>query len=59
MSGRAHWRVWRWPLALASLISAGLAAALLGHQEGWRVLSWAALTVPLLTIAVALSRARS
>ncbi|MCG6204589.1 hypothetical protein LPW26_08080 [Rhodopseudomonas sp. HC1] len=49
-------RIWRWPLALAALIAAGLAAALLGNDAIWRSLSWAALAVPLIIIVIALSR---
>ncbi|WP_022719668.1 hypothetical protein [Rhodopseudomonas sp. B29] len=58
MSGRADLRVWRWPVALSVLIAVGLAAALLGEGGAWWGLSWAALAVPLATIAVALARSR-
>lgn len=35
------------PLALAALTAFGLLAALLGHGDLWRFLSWAALAAPI------------
>jgi len=51
MNGSA-WRIWRWPTALALLISFGLLSALLGEGGVWWALSWIALSLPLLVIAV-------
>jgi hypothetical protein len=53
MSG---WQTWRWPLTFAMLTVLGLLSALLGEAGAWWVLSWAALSVPLLAIAVSLVR---
>jgi hypothetical protein len=39
------WQIWRWPVVLALLTSAGLAAALLGDAVG-DIAGWAALLVP-------------
>ena len=44
-------RVWKWPLVLATLTLFGLLAALLGQTEGWWIVSWLCLAVPLLAIA--------
>ncbi len=43
-------RVWRWPALIATLTSFGLLSALLGEGGIWWVLSWIALTIPLLVI---------
>jgi len=43
-------RPWRWPLGLAIVTLFGLLSALLGQGGAWWVLSWAALSTPLLTI---------
>lgn len=48
--------VWRWPSLLAALTMFGLLSALLGQQGVWFWLSWAALSVPLAVIAVAIWR---
>ena len=50
------WRVWRWPMALALLTLFGLLSALLGEGGMWWGLSWIALSLPLLVIAVCLFR---
>lgn len=50
------WRVWRWPILLALLIGFGLTSALLGEGGVWWVLSWIALTIPLLVIAATIVR---
>ncbi len=44
-------RIWRWPLAVALLITFGLLSALLGQGGVWWLLSWVALAIPLLLIA--------
>jgi hypothetical protein len=46
-------RVWRWPGALATLTVFGLLSALLGQGGIWWVLSWIALSMPLVTAAIA------
>lgn len=43
-------RVWGWPAALALLTVFGLLTALLGEDLGWRMLSWAALAIPLAVV---------
>jgi hypothetical protein len=50
------WRVWRWPTVLALLTLFGLLSALLGEGGVWWGLSWIALSLPLLVIAVCLFR---
>jgi len=50
-------RIWRWPLLLAALTIFGLLAALLGQDEGWWIVSWIALGMPLAAVALALIRA--
>jgi hypothetical protein len=42
--------IWTVPLILAALTLFGLLAALLGQHGIWWVLSWIALTIPLLVI---------
>jgi hypothetical protein len=46
-------RIWRWPAALAALTVFGLLSALLGQGGIWWVLSWIALSMPLVTAAIA------
>lgn len=55
----AFWFVWRWPVVLAALTIFGLLSALLGEGGLWWILSWAALAIPLLAMAVCLVRSRS
>jgi hypothetical protein len=50
-------RIWGWPLTLAVLTFCGLLSALLGETGFWWGLSWAALSLPLVVIAVCLARA--
>jgi hypothetical protein len=50
------WRIWRWPTALALLTLFGLLSALLGEGGLWWSLSWIALSLPLVVIAVCLFR---
>ncbi len=50
-------RIWRWPAAFAGLTVFGLLSALLGQGGIWWVLSWIALSIPLLVVAIA-SRVR-
>ncbi|WP_374309298.1 hypothetical protein [Methylocella sp.] len=45
-----HLRVWGWPAALALLTVFGLLTALPGEDFGWRMLSRAALTIPLAVV---------
>jgi hypothetical protein len=52
-------RIWRWPLLLAALICFGLLAALLGGGGLWWALSWLALGIPLVTIAVGVRGSRT
>jgi hypothetical protein len=52
------WVVWRWPAFLAALTIFGLLSALLGEGGVWWGLSWATLAVPLLVIAICLTRKR-
>lgn len=47
---------WRWPLVLAVLTVIGLLSALLGDGGLLRILSWLALSGPLLAIALAVVR---
>ena len=46
------------PLALATLSSAGLVAALLGG-EAWHLFSWAAIALPIVVCVVCIARGRS
>jgi hypothetical protein len=50
------WEIWRWPIVLALLTGAGLAAALLADGVG-DVVGWLALVVPVVLGAGALARA--
>jgi hypothetical protein len=43
--------VWKWPLVMAGLTVFGLLAALLGQDEAWWIVSWSALSVPLVVVA--------
>jgi len=52
-------RIWRWPFALALLTLFGLLSALLGQEGLWWALSWVALAIPLLVIALAWPKARA
>jgi hypothetical protein len=45
-------RIWRWPFALGLSITFGLLSALLGQGGIWWGLSWIALSVPLLVVAL-------
>lgn len=47
---------WRWPLVLAVLTVIGLLSALLGEGGLFWMLSWLALSVPLLVMAWAVVR---
>lgn len=47
---RAASEVFRWPCFLGILMAVGLASALFGN-DGWDVLSWLAMAVPLAVIA--------
>ncbi len=48
--------IWRWPAILAVLVIFGLLSALLGQGGIWWTLSWIALGIPLLVIAVCVWR---
>jgi hypothetical protein len=50
-------RIWRWPSVLAVLTTFGLLSALLGQSGIWWGLSWIALAIPLLVVAVCVQRA--
>jgi hypothetical protein len=50
--------IWRWPFALAILISFGLTAALLGQGGFWWAMSWIALAVPLVVVGACIYRRR-
>jgi hypothetical protein len=50
------WEIWRWPILLALLTAAGLAAALLADGAG-DLVGWAALLVPTAIGTRVLSRA--
>lgn len=41
-------KVWAVPILLVLLTLVGLLSALLGEREGWKVLAWALLAVPVL-----------
>jgi hypothetical protein len=47
---KPFWSMWGWPIFLGVLITFGLLSALLGEVGVWLVLSWLALTIPLLVI---------
>jgi len=47
---------WRWPLVLAVLTVVGLLSALLGEGGPFWLVSWLALSVPLLVIALTVGR---
>ncbi|GBQ19376.1 hypothetical protein ACLRDC_12115 [Gluconacetobacter sacchari] len=49
--------VWPWPIALGLLTSFGLASALLGQHGVWLVLSWIALSIPLVVTLACLVQA--
>ncbi|MDT8872951.1 hypothetical protein RAA17_25735 [Komagataeibacter rhaeticus] len=49
--------VWPWPIALGLLTTFGLLSALLGQHGVWLVLSWAALSIPLIVTVICLIRA--
>ncbi|MDE7548440.1 hypothetical protein PY793_10645 [Acetobacter fabarum] len=51
--------VWPWPIALGLLTIFGLLSALLGQHGIWLVLSWVALSIPLIVTVVCLIRAWS
>jgi len=46
--------IFRWPFWLGALTAAGMASALFGN-DGWDVLSWLAMAVPIAVIAWKLS----
>jgi hypothetical protein len=50
--------IWRWPLVLAIITCLGLTSALLGEGGIWWGLSWIALAIPLMVIAIAIHRRR-
>jgi len=50
--------IWREPLVLAVLTCLGLTSALLGEGGIWWGLSWIALAIPLVVIALAIHRRR-
>jgi len=56
MSSTEPKAVWRRPLALAALVLFGLLSALLGEGGLWWVLSWLALSMPLVVIVYYLMR---
>jgi hypothetical protein len=47
-------QIWRWPTLIATLVVFGLLAALIGHDGAWLALSWIALSVPFMIIAVSI-----
>ncbi|AHI24663.1 hypothetical protein BGC31_05655 [Komagataeibacter xylinus] len=49
--------VWPWPIALGLLTIFGLLSALLGQHGIWLVLSWAALSIPLIVTVAYVLRA--
>ena len=49
-------KVWRWPTLLAALTVIGLLSALLGEGGPFWFVSWIALSIPLLAIALAVLR---
>ncbi|WP_322516635.1 hypothetical protein SR870_03360 [Rhodopseudomonas palustris] len=51
-------RQWLWPLILAASTVFGLVAALVGEGAVWLGLSWATLSMPLLTILRCLTPSR-
>jgi len=44
---------WRWPTLLAALTLVGLLSALLGEGGAFWIVSWIALSIPLLAIVLA------
>ncbi|GAN63001.1 hypothetical protein AA0313_1441 [Acetobacter indonesiensis NRIC 0313] len=56
---RAPVAVWPWPIALGLLTTFGLLSALLGQHGIWLLLSWAALSIPLIVTVICLIRAWS
>ena len=48
--------VWRWPLVLAVATLLGLLSALLGEGGMWWVLSWVALSLPLVVVVFCVMR---
>jgi hypothetical protein len=60
MSARRNvgWALWRWPVVMAVLSFVGLLSALLGEGGAWWWLSWTALAIPLVVIALGIGRAR-
>ena len=48
--------IWCWPLLMAALTVVGLASALLGEGGAWWGLSWVALAIPLVVMAVCVVR---
>lgn len=59
MSRNSAAMIWRWPLAIAVLTCLGLFFALVGEGGVWWGLSWIALAIPLLVIAVAIHQRRT
>lgn len=53
---RSFNRIWRWPAALAVLVTFGLLSALLGQGGIWWVLSWITLAMPLAVIGICIGR---
>jgi len=49
-------KCWRWPTVLAALTVVGLLSALLGEGGPFWFVSWAALSMPLLAIGLAVVR---
>jgi hypothetical protein len=49
-------KCWRWPTLLAALTVVGLLSALLGGGGAFWFVSWIALSIPLLAIALAVLR---
>lgn len=55
---RRSWMIWRWPGYLAALTVFGLLSALLGQGGVWWAMSWIALAIPLVVIAICVQRSR-
>ena len=51
--------VWRWPIVIAILTTAGLLSALLGQRGAWLPISWTLLAIPLVVILGYLFRVAS
>jgi hypothetical protein len=47
---RSRIEVWRWPIVVAILTTAGLLSALLGQRGAWLPISWTLLAIPLVVI---------